>query len=158
MLNPEPRWWDRAWIRQDFALSKNVPMVYFGHCRYLWARLQKLLWILETDREQGARSVGLLDIMTKLVKTRHTMIRRTDGVADIAAQLNRAEAADVRDKIYSILSLLKSGKAAMNRPDYKRGAVETFAKTTYDLSSKTGSFSTMPYISQQRPQPCGLLT
>lgn len=50
------------------------------------------------------KSVGLLDIMIKLVNTRHAVVCRVDGVADIPAQVNRTQAADPRDKIYSFLS------------------------------------------------------
>lgn len=158
VLNPEPRWWDRAWIRQEFALSKDMPMVYFGHCQYSWARFQTLLWILEANGEEDVKRIGLLDIMVKLINTKHRMVDRTDGIADIAAQLSRTQAADPRDKIYSFLGLSKPEEAAMIHPDYKRGTVETFARTTYDLISKTGSFSVMAYVSQERPRPRGLPT
>jgi hypothetical protein len=158
VLNPEPRWWDRAWIRQEFALSKNVPMVYFGPCQYSYERFQSLLWVLEANGEESVKDVGLLYIMSKLIDSRRTMAHQTHGVADVAAQLNRAQAADPRDKIYSILSLSKPEEAAMIQPDYKRGTAETFAKTTYDLISKTSSFSTMAYVSLERPRPRSLPT
>lgn len=74
VLNPEPRWWDRAWIRQEFALSKDMPMVYFGNCRYSWTRFQTLLWILEANGEEGVKRIGLLDIMVKLINTKHRMV------------------------------------------------------------------------------------
>jgi hypothetical protein len=96
--------------------------------------------------------------MVKLINTKHRMVDRTDGVADIAAQLSRTQAADPRDKICSFLGLSKPDAAAMIHPDYKRGTVETFARTTYDLISKTGSFSVMAYVSQERPRPRGLPT
>ena len=158
VLNPEPRWWDRAWIRQEFALSKDTPMVYFGHCRYSWARFQTLLWILEANGEEGVKRIGLLDIMAKLINTKPRMVDRTDSVADIAAQLSRTQAADPRDKIYSFLGLSKPEEAAMIHPDYKRGTIETFARTTYDMMSKTGSFSVMAYVFQERPRPRALPT
>jgi hypothetical protein len=147
VLNPGPRRWGRAWIRQEFAPSKNVPMVYFGHCQYSYERFQSLLWVLEANGEESVKDVGLLYVMSKLIDSRRTMIRRSHGVADVAAQLNRTRAADPRDKIYSILSVPKPEEAAMIQPDYNRGTVETFARTTYDLVSKTGSFSAMAYVS-----------
>jgi hypothetical protein len=158
VLNPEPRWWDRAWIRQEFALSKTVPMVYFGHCQYSYERFQTLLWVLEANGEESVKDVGLLYIMSKLIDSRRIMTRRTHGVANVAAQLNRTQAADPRDKIYSILSLSKPEEAAMIQPDYKRRTAETFAKTTYDLINKTGSFSVLAYVSLERPRPRGLPT
>jgi hypothetical protein len=157
VLNPEPRWWDRAWIRQEYALRKNLPMVYFGHCQYSYECFQALLWDLEANGGKAVKDVGLLYIMI-VMKSQRVMIRRTHGVADVAAQLSRTQAADPRDKIYSILSLAKPEEAAMILPDYKRGTVETFARTTFDLISKTGSFSAMAYVSLERPRPRDLPT
>jgi hypothetical protein len=55
VFSPEPRWSYRAWIRQEFALSKDVPMVYFGHCQHSYERFQMLLWILELNGEKGVK-------------------------------------------------------------------------------------------------------
>lgn len=117
-----PSWWTRAWVIQELVLAENVN-VAFGAVEVNWSTFRSDMWSIWKSIEELQQLIGL----------RHS--RRTwhykGSIGETALLARHTDATDSKDKIYSLLSLVKTAQASLVRPNYDLKPVEVFIQATY---------------------------
>ncbi|KAK3116265.1 hypothetical protein LTR53_003569 [Teratosphaeriaceae sp. CCFEE 6253] len=135
--NSTPRWHDRAWVIQEFMLSRTAYLC-FGPYEIKFIPGALVAYLLEPAEMDIASLLGALrllhertsDLYKLQVNMRHDLPKRS-SITDVLAWTSASSATDLRDKVYSLLSLIDDDEARMIGTSYKRTAAEVFARATF---------------------------
>lgn len=117
-----PPWWTRSWIIQELVLASDLS-VAFGPAEVSWNTFYSdLLRTWETIPE-----------LSRIFSLRLNRDRwhYNGSLGETALLARNCASTDPRDKIYSILSLVKPEQAALMKPDYGLHESEIFTQATF---------------------------
>lgn len=117
-----PPWWTRAWVTQELVLADEVN-VAFGPVEVGWTKFKSNMWGTWS-------SVSELKQLIALRQNRRTWHYK-GSIGETALLAQHTNATDPRDKVYSLLSLVKPGQQSRVKPDYGLEPVDIFIQATY---------------------------
>lgn len=117
-----PPWWTRAWVTQELVQADDVH-VAFGAVEVNWLTFHSKMWGVWS-------SFGELEQLIELRQNRRTWHYK-GSIGETALLARHTTATDDRDKVYSLLSLIKPGQESLIKPDYSLGTAEVFTQATY---------------------------
>ncbi|CAJ2506386.1 Uu.00g005160.m01.CDS01 [Anthostomella pinea] len=135
----EPKWAERAWVRQEFLLNSTV-FLCFGSERTKWEA--EKIWFLE--------KIGTIEALDAKIKPdwgfRHASDKGSKErwpLNDIRSRLRNVEASDPRDMVYSLLGVLPLQQAALIDADYGVPCADVYAKATFASITYDGHLLTL---------------
>ncbi|KAF6810077.1 HET domain-containing protein, partial [Colletotrichum musicola] len=117
-----PPWWTRSWIIQELVLASELS-VAFGPAEVSWSTFY-------SDLLDTWKSIPELSRIFSLRLNRDRW-QYNGSLGETALLARECAATDPRDKIYSILSLVKPEQAALMKPDYGLQEAEIFTQATF---------------------------
>ncbi|KAJ5116150.1 hypothetical protein N7456_000498 [Penicillium angulare] len=124
--NVQP-WWTRAWVIQEYALGKELPIIMFGSEQVEWRELMEFSKSKDVDD-------GPFRTWTKILQSLqdYEYLRKGDqSFFLLTANLANTKTRVPHDKIYCILPSLAPQERALITVDYKRSVSETFCQATW---------------------------
>lgn len=146
----EPRWYDRAWIVQEFSMAREV-IICFGpiSCAYDAHYIAELLVRPPEPLEQlkvfHARTDNMRRLKLGLSDPKHS-------ISDAALFVSTAACSNPRDRVYSLLSLIDSREAQAISSDYQEPCEETFARATFAAIKAQKTFKIFELINFDQPR------
>ncbi len=167
LIHTVPSWWERLWTVQEVVRSRDLPDVCFGTWQLRWHDFKSLVKpfarsgeILSSNVQGRTRHIDpsvpefkalklqtRLDELEELHSTYST--RRTASLLQLSHLNERAMVTDPRDRVYSLLGLVRLREAEMNEIDYSRSisAQQVFAKATYNIINLNKNLNVLEYVS-----------
>ena len=139
LRSSRPRWTDRAWVVQEFMLAQRVSLCFGpivasidrfdrdGCSIELFGRFPTQLNESTQSNKPYLRS--LFDTISWYQMQKSSI--KWLNITTTSLMTNGTECEDPRDKIYSVLSLIRSRQADYIQPDYSIPCSETYAKATF---------------------------
>ncbi|KAK5685578.1 hypothetical protein LTS10_003659 [Elasticomyces elasticus] len=145
LCNSQPRWIDRAWVMQEYAVSCRM-VFYFGRRRLVWddslpggsgfaylaieglKHYHHLFSTLELMDAVFTNVQGLSGEETMPIGREHKI---SASLLESAASTRLAQATDPRDKVYSLLGLTPLEEARLIPPDYTLPVGVVYARATF---------------------------
>lgn len=103
-----PSWWERSWVIQEYVMAQGITLFQVGPFEMTWAQLNiaahkmpfykpffRMFYDLELPGRVGNR-----------------------GISNLITLICRTDATDPRDKVYSLLSMIRPVEADMIKPNY----------------------------------------
>jgi hypothetical protein len=121
-------WFQRLWIRQEITLGADDALLLCGSSSIQWTKFRKAAIFINQKvkdpahprlRQWAARSALVAD----------TALHRVSWLGQLLRQMQRAECADARDRIYGVLGILPTasqGIAERIRPDYTKDVARVY--------------------------------
>ncbi|KAF2019158.1 HET-domain-containing protein [Aaosphaeria arxii CBS 175.79] len=145
-------YWSRTWIIQELAMNHNATLFLCGtikltrrmvlmaavYCQQISRRFKDDLPVVADDDSPELQVWALSSRMHRLVSVSTGSPRRRT-LDKLLNLIRRADATDMRDKVYGILGLLDDTVAARIVPDYElsvRQVYVNFAMTLIDTSKR----------------------
>jgi hypothetical protein len=130
-------WINRAWIRQEYHLSKKHSF-YFGPCQvdHSLARFDLLgAWLIVVPTVRGGGGFIYPGMywcakVNDLVSRVGSMDYRGNDLLSMVSMELRLGVSDPRDRIYSLLSMVTSSERVLIKPEYNISCAETFTRAT----------------------------
>lgn len=117
-----PPWWTRAWVTQELVLANNIS-VAFGAAEVGWITFRSAMYGIWS-------SIGELRQLIELRRGRRTW-QYKGSIGETALLARHTKATDARDKVYSLLSLVKPTQKSRIEPNYALKPMEVFIQATY---------------------------
>jgi hypothetical protein len=181
LLNQRP-WFSRVWILQELSLAKNDPLVVCGSRRAPWSTLVRV-WRaiarnlftelgfvrskdggdgsescdsdLRSEDEEGVEILAKIKIDVLNDLRRATQKRGGNSLRQLLLISRTSEATDPRDRVYSLLGLLKHSGIAILADYYKPCAAVYADATSHIFSTGEGPYFLsgvfLPGISAEAP-------
>ena len=156
-----PQWIDRAWIVQEFVLSRKIIFCFgpltIDHEEFLGPHKQyprcDPVWIAhyaptEVKYHQLASFYDKLDSMRKL---QLKLQKRDLSLFDAISSTGGTECKDSRDKIFSLLGLLTTEEAHLIQPNYHDTFAQVFIRATFASIITQHDFKIFALVTVQRP-------
>ncbi|KAI0180994.1 heterokaryon incompatibility protein-domain-containing protein [Hypoxylon sp. FL1284] len=122
LTSASPPWWTRAWVTQELVLADDVS-VAFGEAEVSWK-------LFESKLMDCWNGITKLIRLISLRENRH-LWQYKGNIGETAHSARYCDATDPRDKVYSLLSLVKPAQAALLKPNYALTPEEVFTQATY---------------------------
>lgn len=152
-----PRWLDRAWVVQEFALSQRV-FLCFGHyeVEYTLDWSASALALIRKQRWSGFYDVEtLLNYLERLrggLELSPGGSMRGSNFRDLQALCGSKVATDPRDKIFAFLTLVSDEEASLNSPNYRKPTWQVFAEATYASLRTQKDYSILEFVYPRVPR------
>ncbi|KAJ5252788.1 hypothetical protein N7489_003198 [Penicillium chrysogenum] len=157
-------WWSRAWVIEEFVLSKRDPLVMFGPYQREWAGFMepKEEWnsygpaAQKRDKDAGMGDPVKEMLIVNLHMLNYNRMRVPKGEHNLhalTAILRQTNTLDPRDKVYCALASLSNTERGLITVDYDKSVSEVFSHATYASIAATGSLgilSLVPRLSSQK--------
>ena len=150
-------WFERTWVVQELALSRQDPVILIGHRAFSWKSfLQHAGFILNyLDKITGFKASDYKDRFERASSFNAIRIAKWEpsrqGTAFFAYQLRRTlylSATDPRDKVFGLLGISEFGSKRL-LPDYAKSVLEVYTEaTTFMLLNR---YVSMYFESPLRP-------
>ena len=147
--NSTPKWHERAWGVQEYALAKGC-LVYFGTISIDF----KVDLITDPDGNNPVRRymdeeedlatfyLHLMELVKlRKVVTTHQFHDSSKSMMSILPLTRSFSCSDGRDRVYSLLSLISTREALLIQPDYSQSVTMTYAKATFAAISAYQNFA-----------------
>ena len=157
LCDAEPKWYERAWIIQEFVLSNEI-VLCFGpvSTAYDQTHIRDLLMIYPTPVP------GLLAFYERtadMMRLKHGMADTVQSISDAALLACMSSCRDPKDKVYSLLSLIDTAEASMIPPNYRGQTIaQTFARATYAAVVAQKSLAILELVCFEDNPTAGLAT
>lgn len=115
-----------------------------------------IVMLLDRNNEPAIKESRVLDTLVKLSNTKNRLGRQKEGMLEVAATMAYQNASDPRNKVFSILSLVKGEEEAAIVPDYTQTVAESYSSTTLALFKAQRSLECLAYVSLFQPRPHAL--
>ncbi|KAK5124810.1 hypothetical protein LTR85_001523 [Meristemomyces frigidus] len=140
-----PRWWERAWVIQEVVIHPLPPRIAFGPYIISWDTLKLLLHTLQTSYPDSIPKdfFAHMEYIEQL-KVAHREERLS--LIDVVANTPNAGAADERDRVYSLLSLIPLSMSQSIIVDYGRPLKEIFTHATYASLVSSDTLDILHYV------------
>ena len=150
-LSDESRyqWWDRAWVVQEIAAAHHVD-VYLGRLQLPWSSFianvplyDFPIRVLRGDTSRIGSSSLLHDRLGDLTSVVSWDPTEKRTLSDLVKVTKGSSATDSRDKIYSLLGLLKPEYLEIIKVDYRKDTLRLFAEATFATIRLQGNFDAL---------------
>lgn len=133
-------WWNRVWIIQELVVAKKVT-VMLGRHAWAWEDFVYSFYSIDIDQADGATmdstphatadtQISPLDGMRREY---HQSQTSNLSLRNFLYLTEGGSASDDRDRVYSILDLLRTEQKAYIIPDYSLGKEQVFAQAALAL-------------------------
>lgn len=130
-----PYWWTRAWVVQEFALSRADPLLLAGPYSFAPSDLLSDLYELSLEPHQSDGYMADYDVYVALsrigsLSTLGTLLARfkTLPFTLLIQNTRQVDATLAKDRIYALLGLMHREEADLIKPDYARLDHQVFAE------------------------------
>lgn len=117
-----PPWWTRAWVTQELVLADDFNVV-FGPVEVSWSTFESKLGSIWG-------SYGELRQLFDMRQRRRTW-QYKGSIGETALVARHTRATEPKDKVYSLLSLVKPAQRSRVEPNYSLEAAEVFIQATF---------------------------
>ena len=145
LTNAERFWWERAWIIQEYVLAKNMPVFCFGSYVIEDGDMIDLLEPSASQRERRQLRSALLELQD----IRLMLKNRGKGVmTGYVSSMRRASATDPRDKVFSIVGMIREEEARQVHIDYSSSysSATAFAQATCVTLASAQDLGPLVYV------------
>ncbi|KAJ9143520.1 hypothetical protein NKR23_g6600 [Pleurostoma richardsiae] len=122
LTTASPPWWTRAWVTQELVLAYDI-RVAFGPIEVDWETFY-------SDMSSVWTTVSKLGRLISLRQNRQYW-QYEGSIGETALLTRYCDATDLRDKVYSLLSLVKPAQAQLLKPNYALDPAEIFTQATF---------------------------
>ncbi|KAK3672431.1 hypothetical protein LTR78_007738 [Recurvomyces mirabilis] len=136
--NTIPSWWKRAWTVQEYVVASSTPVICFRAYAVSLEDAEKITRLRQHDTSGFFSRIDELAHLAKMHKDRGVdLLEAVRLTAD-------CQALDMRDKVYSVLGLLKPSQVGLLKPDYSMPTGEVYALATKICLQSADSFALFP--------------
>ena len=138
LCDTEPKWYERAWVIQEFVLSRET-LLCFGPVSLAYDALHFIDLLMSYPSPiPGVRAFH--ERTSDMMRLKHFMADGTQSISEAALMTCTSSCSNPRDKVYSLLSLIDGREASAIETNYKRTCAEIFANATYAAIVAQGNF------------------
>ena len=155
--NTSPRWWDRAWIVQEFVKAYREPLICFGRYETSLQHLQAEM--LNHDRRQlnilcsEAESFRVMLAQLMAFRANNRQADSERSILHFWESVTKLDCLDARDKVYSLFNLLPPLEASVIEPDYIASVGACFARATFANIHATGKLHALALVDFRDTRP-----
>lgn len=117
-----PPWWTRAWVTQELVLAEDFS-VAFGPVEVSWSTFESTMGSVWSSFSE------LKELFDMRRRRRTWQYKGSIGETALVARHTRAT--EPKDKVYSLLSLVKLAQRSRVEPNYGLKTAEVFIQATY---------------------------
>ena len=116
-------YWDRLWVLQEVLMAQNI-LVLCGNQTFAWKRLEAHFIPQKTDTRLWTRPIHIYNVALSLIEEKASFEGSNRRLSYMLETFGGLQCEDIRDKVYGLLSLVRSSGAIP--VDYSKTSADVF--------------------------------
>jgi ankyrin repeat protein len=116
-------YWDRLWVLQEVLMAQNI-LVLCGNQSFTWKRLEAHFIPQKTDTRLWTRPIHIYNVALSLIEEKASFEGSNRRLSYMLETFAGLQCEDIRDKVYGLLSLVRSSGAIP--VDYSKTSADVF--------------------------------